>query len=89
MNQADYDAMSPEERERWLAANLPRILADSTPDPTPGEVSGAENEVLKVTTVRLPVGVLAAVDALTHGARDGRSGFIRDAIQEKLERGAA
>jgi hypothetical protein len=52
-----------------------------------GRASGAEStSATKLIAVRLPETVVARLDELSAGNRDGRSGLIREAVGQFLDR---
>jgi hypothetical protein len=88
----DFDAMSKEEllsyleNENNLTDITEWVIAGGSPGPAVVTVEDPDDATLRVTTIRLPKSVIVELDQRFGHTRDGRSGFIRDAVMEKLAR---
>jgi hypothetical protein len=89
---ADFAAMSKEELIRYVEAaeDLTEftswVASGRASGPSAVTVEDPDDSALRVTTVRLPRNIIVELDERFGHTRDGRSGFIRDAVIEKLER---
>ncbi|GAA1752316.1 hypothetical protein GCM10009681_24070 [Luedemannella helvata] len=68
--------------------DISELLRDATPGPDLGSAPSPEAIPMIVTGVRLPSDVVRKLDHLAGNDRGGRSGVIRQAIDEFLERHA-
>lgn len=90
----EITALPREERRRYLAeggdwSDGARAVAQA-PRPRPASLPVDEVDPdgvpMKVISVRLPVPMVEALDALAGRDREGRSGIIRDSVAEHFER---
>ena len=88
----DFDAMNKEELLSYLEAAedlsdfTSWVAAGRSHAPATVTVEDPDDSTLRVTTIRLPSNVIVELDQRFGHTRDGRSGFIRDAVMEKLAR---
>ena len=66
--------------------DISELLRDATPGPDLGAAPSPDAIPMIVTGVRLPAEVVRQLDQLAGTDRGGRSGLIRRAIDEFLER---
>ncbi|WP_432836152.1 hypothetical protein [Dactylosporangium sp. CA-092794] len=82
----DLDAMPEEEAVAWLMEHGDELMTEGH-RAGPGRLVDAEgNEVMRQITVRLPVGLVVRLDAHAGRDREGRSGLIRMAVVDLLNK---
>ena len=92
MTDADFAAMTKQELLRYVESTddltdfTSWVAAGRSAGPSSVTVEDPDDSALRVTTVRLPRNIIIELDERFGHTRDGRSGFIRDAVIEKLER---
>lgn len=86
----DFSTMTHEEIMEWADAHMDWVIKNSTFYPKgegpKSEFIGHENDLLQVTSVRLYQSQLTRLDMLAGRDRDGRSGLIRQAVDELLSK---
>ena len=85
----DFKAMSPDEIAAWFTTNdLSELIASGErgPGATLVQVDASGAPVEKVVTVKMPGDMVAKLDTAAGRDRAGRSGIIRQAVTEWLER---
>jgi hypothetical protein len=90
MTVPNFDAMTVEEAADWITNNdATDLLRDARPV-IPGKrwvlVDADGTEVLRSTAIRMPVSMLAELDEVAGSDREGRSGVVRRAVREYLDR---
>jgi hypothetical protein len=86
----DPRKMSRDELVAYFDAggDISDLLRDAGPGPNLGPAPAPETVPMIVTGVRLPSDVLRRLDRLAGNDKGGRSGLIRQAVDEFLERHA-
>ena len=85
----DFETMSRDEVAQWLMDNdTGAVTATMSPGPTGRfvQVDEAGSPVPQVVTVKMPSDMVARLDDAAGRDREGRSGIIRQAVVEWLER---
>lgn len=91
MTEPNFDAMTKEQVIEWLAdADDMRPWVEwAKPTSFPGtfvQVDENNQPMLKVVTVKMPVDMVTRLDSAAGRDREGRSGVIRQAVEEWFER---
>ncbi|GAA4262970.1 ribbon-helix-helix domain-containing protein [Dactylosporangium darangshiense] len=85
----DFKAMTPDEIAAWFETNdLSELIAsgERVEGATLVQVDATGMPVEKVVTVKMPGDMVARLDHAAGRDRSGRSGIIRQAVAEWLER---
>jgi hypothetical protein len=90
MTLPNFDAMSVEQAAEWITNNDTTDLLRQARPTVPGKrwvlVDADGTEVLRSTAIRMPVSMLAELDEVAGTDREGRSGVVRRAVREYLDR---
>ena len=90
MTMPNFDAMTVEQAAEWIINNDSTDLLREARPAVPGKrwvlVDADGAEVLRSTAIRMPVSMLAELDEVAGTDREGRSGVVRRAVREYLDR---
>ena len=90
MTMPDFDAMTAEQAAEWITDNDATDLLRHARPAVPGKrwvlVDAEGAEVLRSTAIRMPAAMLAELDEAAGSDREGRSGVVRRAVREYLDR---
>ncbi|GAA3189932.1 ribbon-helix-helix domain-containing protein [Dactylosporangium siamense] len=90
MSLPDFTAMTHDEIADWLMHNdtveLMRLASAMPADTRIAVVDAQGDEIMKTTAFRMPPSLLAEMDEVAGNDREGRSGIVRRAVREYLDR---
>ncbi|HET8658475.1 MAG TPA: ribbon-helix-helix domain-containing protein [Micromonosporaceae bacterium] len=90
MTMPDFNAMTAEQAAEWITNNDTTDLLRQARPAVPGKrwvlVDTEGTEVLRSTAIRMPASMLAELDEVAGSDREGRSGVVRRAVREYLDR---
>jgi hypothetical protein len=90
VNLPDFTAMTHDEIADWLTQHdTVELMRHSAPLPAATRIAVIDpqgNEVMRSTAFRMPAALLAEMDEVAGNDKEGRSGIVRRAVREYLDR---
>lgn len=87
MTTPEFESMSEEEAAAWLLNNdTTGLMRQGARPTTRWAQADVDGEPMQSTAFRMPVVMLEELDQLAGRDREGRSGLVRQAVREFLDR---